>query len=139
MTSLIYGTAWKEDETRRLVGLALAAGFRAIDTANQRKHYAEAAVGDALADAYAAGIVRREDLFLQSKFTHLGGQDHRLPYDPRAPVAVQVRQSFESSLKHLHTDRLDSYVLHGPYYRGGLGPEDWEVWAASEELFQLPL
>jgi diketogulonate reductase-like aldo/keto reductase len=47
-----------------------------------------------------------------------------------------VRQSFESSLKHLHTDRLDSYVLHGPYYRGGLGPEDWEVWGAIEEQFR---
>ena len=51
LPTFIYGTAWKEDETARLVGLALAAGFRAIDTANQRKHYHEAgqpwvAVGD---------------------------------------------------------------------------------------------
>jgi hypothetical protein len=33
----LYGTAWKEDETRRLVELALRHGFRGIDTANQRK------------------------------------------------------------------------------------------------------
>ena len=37
--AFLYGTAWKEDATERLVGAALAAGFRAIDTANQRKHY----------------------------------------------------------------------------------------------------
>jgi diketogulonate reductase-like aldo/keto reductase len=38
-------------------------------------------------------------------------------------------------LAHLHTDYLDSYVLHGPYHRGGLGPEDWEVWRAIESLY----
>ena len=26
-------------------------------------------------------------------------------------------------------------MLHGPYHRGGLGPEDWEVWAAIESLY----
>ena len=45
----LYGTAWKEEETGRLVGLALRAGFRGIDTANQRRHYHEAAVGRAVA------------------------------------------------------------------------------------------
>ena len=30
----------------------------------------------------------------------------------------QVKQSFESSLAHLHTDYLDSYVLHGPITSG---------------------
>lgn len=130
----MYGTAWKEDETRRLVGEALAAGFRAIDTANQRKHYHEAAVGEALADAYSSGLVRREDLFLQTKFTHRGGQDHRLPYDEHAPVATQVKQSFASSLEHLRTDVVDAYVLHGPSTRRGLAPEDLEAWRAMEEL-----
>jgi diketogulonate reductase-like aldo/keto reductase len=130
----MYGTAWKEGETRRLVGLALAAGFRAIDTANQRKHYDECAVGDALVDAYAAGVVRRDELFLQTKFTHLGGQDHRLPYDPGAPVATQVKQSFASSLEHLRTSTLDAYILHGPSVRRALAPEDLEAWRAMEDL-----
>ena len=40
----LYGTAWKEHETQRLVELAIEQGFR-IDTANQRRHYDEAAVG----------------------------------------------------------------------------------------------
>ena len=133
-SGFMYGTAWKEDETRRLVGLALAAGFRAIDTANQRKHYDEAAVGDALSDAYASGLVRREDVLLQTKFTHRRGQDHRLPYDPKAPISTQVRQSFESSLGHLRTSTIDSYVLHGPSTKSGLAPEDMEAWRAMEEL-----
>jgi diketogulonate reductase-like aldo/keto reductase len=130
--TFMYGTAWKEDETARLVGLALAAGFRAIDTANQRKHYFEAAVGEALRAALAAGKVRREDLFLQSKFTFAGGQDHRLPYDPTAPYAVQVEESIHSSLDHLGVERLDAFVLHGPSTRRGLGPADLETWAAME-------
>src|SRR5947208_13417178 len=83
----LYGTAWKEDETRRLTGLALREGFRGIDTANQRRHYHEAAVGEAVGAAVAGGLVSRDDLFLQTKFTFRDGQDHRLPYDPTAPVA----------------------------------------------------
>src|SRR5262252_6093591 len=89
----IYGTAWKEDRTAALVEKALLAGFRAIDAANQRKHYFEAGVGEGLAAAYRAGIALRQDLFLQTKFTYQRGQDHRLPYDPSAPLAVQVSQS----------------------------------------------
>ena len=97
----LYGTAWKEDETERLTGLALRAGFRGIDTANQRRHYHEAAVGQAVAAANEQGLAARDDLFLQTKFTFVRGQDHRLPYDPGAPIPTQVEQSFASSLAHL--------------------------------------
>src|SRR4051794_7141609 len=115
----LYGTAWKEQETRRLTELALRAGFRGIDTANQRRHYHEAAVGQAVAAAIEGGLVAREEVFLQTKFTFRPGQDHRLPYDPDAPIPVQVEQSFASSLEHLGTDVVDSYVLHGPTGRSG--------------------
>src|ERR1041384_5777811 len=97
----LYGTAWKEERTPELTELALRAGFRGIDTANQRRHYFEAGVGQALAAAYSAGVVTRADLFLQTKFTYRNGQDHRLPYDPAAPLATQVEQSLSSSLQHL--------------------------------------
>ena len=132
----LYGTAWKEDETERLTTLALQSGFRGIDTANQRKHYHEAAVGKAVASAIGSGLVARDDLFLQTKFTFLDGQDHRLPYDPKAPVATQVEQSFASSLDHLGVDVIDSYVLHGPSRRDGLTPTDWEAWRAMEAIHQ---
>jgi len=130
----LYGTAWKEDATQRLTELALKQGFRGIDTANQRRHYYEAAVGQAVAASIEAGTVTRDDLFLQTKFTFRPGQDHRLPYDSDAPMAVQVEQSFASSLQHLGIEFVDSYVLHGPSSRAGLTPRDWEAWRAMEAI-----
>src|ERR1700730_14048966 len=114
LPDFLYRTAWKEDGTAGLGELALRAGFRGIDTANQRRHYFEAGVGQGLAAAYRAGVVARGDLLLQTKFTYQPGQDHRLPYDPAASLSVQVAQSMASSLDHLATDHVDSYVLHGP-------------------------
>ena len=125
----LYGTAWKEERTAPLVELALRVGFRGIDTANQRRHYFEAGVGQGLAAAYRDGVVTRADLFLQTKFTYRPGQDHRLPYDPAASLSVQVAQSLASSLEHLGTDYVDSYVLHGPSGHGW-GNADAEVWDA---------
>jgi diketogulonate reductase-like aldo/keto reductase len=130
---MMYGTAWKKAATADLVEQAINAGFRAIDTANQLKHYDEALVGEGLQRAAKLGI-GRDSLFLQTKFTSMDGQDHRLPYDPKASLTKQVAQSVESSLEHLHTDYLDSYVLHGPFGRSRLTPEDWEVWKAIEEV-----
>jgi diketogulonate reductase-like aldo/keto reductase len=132
--SFLYGTAWKELETERLTRLAIEAGFRGIDTANQRRHYHEAGVGAAIRTAIAEGLVKRDELFLQTKFTSVGGQDHRLPYDPDADEATQVGQSLASSLEHLHVERIDSYVLHGPSRRVGLAASDLAVWTAMEEL-----
>jgi diketogulonate reductase-like aldo/keto reductase len=126
----LYGTAWKEERTAALVELALRMGFRGIDTANQRRHYFEAGVGEGLAAAYRAGVVRRADLFLQTKFTYRPGQDQRLPYDPAASFSVQVAQSLASSLQHLGTDYVDSYVLHGPASGYGWTDADAEVWEA---------
>ncbi|HSE05010.1 MAG TPA: aldo/keto reductase, partial [Methylomirabilota bacterium] len=126
----LYGTAWKEERTAALVELALRTGFRGIDTANQRRHYFEAAVGQGLAAAYRAGIVTRAELFLQTKYTYRDGQDHRLPYDPEADLATQVAQSLASSLEHLGTDHVDSYVLHGPASGHGWSDEDAVVWRA---------
>jgi len=129
----LYGTAWKEDRTAALAELALRTGFRGIDTANQRRHYYEAGVGEALAAVYRAGIVTRSGLFLQTKYTYQRGQDHRLPYDPSAPLAVQVKQSLASSLEHLGTDYVDSFVLHGPASGYGWTDSDSEVWEAMRK------
>jgi diketogulonate reductase-like aldo/keto reductase len=131
---LLYGTAWKEERTQPLTELAIRQGFRGLDTANQRRHYHEAAVGRAVAAALAGGLAARGELFLQTKFTFRAGQDHRLPYDPQAPVRTQVEQSFASSLEHLGVEVIDSYLLHGPTQRTGLVAADWEAWRAMEEL-----
>src|ERR1700730_13967877 len=126
----LYGTAWKEERTEALVIEALAGGFRGIDTANQRRHYYEAGVGNAIRKSQ----LPREALFLQTKYTYAEGQDHRLPYDPAADYPTQVRQSFDSSLAHLGVEGLDSYLLHGPRTRSGLSQIDREVWRAMEDL-----
>ncbi|MGE4132382.1 MAG: aldo/keto reductase family protein [Bdellovibrionales bacterium] len=128
----IYGTAWKESATADLTYLALKTGYRAIDTANQRKHYFEAGVGEGLKKFWAESGLSRDDIFLQTKFTYSRGQDHRKPYNEQDPFRKQVQDSFASSLEHLGTDHLDSYVLHGPYYNDGLGEEDFETWTAME-------
>jgi diketogulonate reductase-like aldo/keto reductase len=129
----LYGTAWKEERTSALTELALRAGFRGIDTANQRRHYFEAGVGQGLAAAYRSGLVARADLFLQTKFTYRRGQDHRLPYDPAASLSAQVAQSVASSLEHLGTDHVDSYVLHGPSSGYDWTEADAEVWEAMKK------
>ena len=130
MKSFLDGTAWKEEATEECVAQALAAGFRGIDTANQRKHYHEAGVGRGIAKSGVA----RDELFIQTKFTYVDGQDHRLPFDPKAPIATQVAQSFAKSLEHLGVTRIDSLVLHGPSQYRGLGKHDHEAWRAMEAL-----
>jgi len=132
----LYGTAWKEEQTQRLTELALQQGFRGIDTANQRRHYHEAAVGQAIAASVKSGLVTRADVFLQTKFTFRRGQDERLPYDPEAPIPIQIEQSFASSLEHLGTERIDSYLLHGPTQRVGLTRTDWEAWRTMEAIHE---
>jgi diketogulonate reductase-like aldo/keto reductase len=111
---IIYGTAWKKADTARLVTLAIQNGFRGIDTACQPKHYDEVGVGAGVATSLREGLTRA-DLYLQTKFTSLSGQDpDRIPYDRQAPLPRQVAQSVAVSLKNLQTDYLDCVLLHSP-------------------------
>lgn len=88
----MYGTAWKKLDTSRLVTLALNNGFKGIDTACQPKHYHEPGVGDALVN------FNREEIFLQTKFTSINGQDPTsCPYDKNLPLEQQITTSFEVS------------------------------------------
>ena len=64
MPRMMYGTAWKKDQTVDLVYAAIKAGFRALDTAAQPKHYNEAGVGEGVRRAIQQGIVRRQDLWV---------------------------------------------------------------------------
>ncbi|KAI1428834.1 NADP-dependent oxidoreductase domain-containing protein [Xylaria sp. FL1777] len=120
MPRLLYGTAWKKEATGDLVFKALKAGFRGVDTAAQPRHYNETLVGAGIKEAISKGIVKREDLFIQTKFTPVGGQDlHNMPYDPKAPLDEQVHASVASSLAHFTFDDsvsayVDSLVLHSP-------------------------
>jgi diketogulonate reductase-like aldo/keto reductase len=128
---IIYGTAWKKADTAALVELALRHGFRGIDTACQPKHYHEAGVGDGVAACLSGGLTRA-DLYLQTKFTPISGQDPaRVPYDPNATLPEQVLQSFASSLENLRTPYVDCLVLHSPLSNAR---QTLEVWQAMESL-----
>ncbi|PTB79130.1 Aldo/keto reductase [Trichoderma longibrachiatum ATCC 18648] len=130
---LVYGTAWKKDQTADLVYLALKSGFRGVDTAAQPKHYDERGVGAGVKRAIKEGIIRREDLFIQTKFTSPGGQNDITPYDVNAPLVEMVHQSVQSSLEHFTIDGqepyLDSLVLHSPMETM---PETIAVWKTLE-------
>lgn len=129
---IIYGTAWKKDRTEALVEQAIGLGFRGIDTACQPKHYNEAGVGDGVAACLHRGLDRAE-LYLQSKFTSLSGQDPmQVPYDPNAGLSEQVAQSFQTSLKNLQTAYLDCLILHSPLANP---QQTMEVWQAMEQIF----
>lgn len=131
--ALIYGTAWKKERTADLVALAIHEGFRGIDTACQPKHYHEPGVGEGVAACLIDGL-NRADLYLQSKFTSLSGQDpQRVPYDPRAPLPEQVKQSFAASLRNLQTTYLDALVLHSPMETFA---QTLEVWRTMESLVE---
>ncbi|MDD5212177.1 MAG: aldo/keto reductase [Sulfuricurvum sp.] len=133
MPPLMYGTAWKKEETANLVEMAIMSGFRGIDTACQPKHYHEAGVGEALERLAGRGIARKE-LFVQTKFTPLSGQDPaRIPYDPAAPLEMQVAQSFEASKQNLRTDYIDSFVLHSPLFPYA---NLQKVWGAMEDVYR---
>ncbi|KAI0775849.1 Aldo/keto reductase [Trametes elegans] len=113
---VIYGTAWKKERTTALVVNAVLHGFRAIDTACQPKHYREDLVGAALKTLQNEHGIKREDLFIQTKYTSIDGQDRSqpLPYDPQTDIEAQIKASVQTSLSHLHTTYLDSLLLHSP-------------------------
>jgi diketogulonate reductase-like aldo/keto reductase len=131
---ILYGTAWKKDETESLVRMALCQGFRGVDTAGQPKHYDEPGVGSGVAACLRASATSndkpsREDLYLQTKFTSLSGQDPaRIPYDPKAPLGDQLRQSCDASRRNLRTHYLDALLLHSPLPNAGQTLEVWQAW-----------
>lgn len=128
MPPMIYGTAWKTERTAGLVSQAIAAGFRGIDVACQPKHYNEPGVGEALSQVFASGAIKREELFLQTKYTAIGGQDPaRVPYDVSAPIEQQVEQSLACSLRNLGVSYIDSVLLHSPLPTHALTMRAWRV------------
>lgn len=132
MPSLIYGCAWKKDKTADLVTKAVKYGFRGIDTACQPKHYNEAGVGEALQRLASEGITRK-DLYIQTKFTPLNGQDPlNIPYDKRASLSEQVAQSFEVSKKNLNVSYLDGWILHSPLENLD---RTMVAWQAMEQIY----
>ncbi|KAE8549112.1 hypothetical protein EYB25_007627 [Talaromyces marneffei] len=142
MPTLIYGTAWKKDRSAELVYTALKTGFRAVDTAAQPKHYREDLVGDGVRRAIAEGIVKREDLYIQTKYTPVSGQNpHDMPYDGSLSITDQVKASIHSSLQNFRIAKddlnavngtyIDTLVLHSPL---PTIVQTMEAWVAAESF-----
>jgi diketogulonate reductase-like aldo/keto reductase len=131
--ALIYGTAWKKEDTAKFVEEAFLNGFRGVDTACQPKHYKEELVGQGILKAYENGL-KREDIFIQTKFTPIEGQDkNNIPYEIESSLEEQIKCSFEVSKKNLGTDFIDSYVLHSPIFPGARLKKAWKV---MEEFYR---
>ncbi|CAL4971746.1 unnamed protein product [Urochloa decumbens] len=91
---------WRMENTavRGLIHAAIRNGYRHFDCA--AKYQNEAEVGDALAEAFQTGLVKREDLFITTK---LWNSDHG-----------HVIEACKDSLKKLKLDYLDLYLVHFP-------------------------
>jgi alcohol dehydrogenase (NADP+) len=117
MPALGLGT-WKSEpeQVYEAVRAALEIGYRHIDCAAIYQNEEE--VGRALSDAFDAGDVKREEVWITSKLWN----DSHLPED--------VRPAIETSLNKLQLDYLDLYLIHWPVaLRNGTllpsGPEDF--------------
>ena len=98
---LMYGTAWKEDRTQALVLKAIATGFRAFDTANQRKHYVEEEVGAAVRSAIGSGTSYKQQIFFFRQSLHISGA--RITASHMILIAISPRKCASLSLAPLST------------------------------------
>lgn len=101
MPAVGLGT-WKSPlgKTKDAVVHAIKSGYRMIDTANDYGNEHE--VGQAIKECIDSGIVKREDLFIQSK---LWNTNHRREH---------VKADLVATLEDLQLDYIDSFVIHWP-------------------------
>lgn len=90
-----------QNATKQATRAALEAGFRHLDCAERYRN--EAAVGEAIQDAFKAGTLRREDLFVTTK---LWNTNHR---------PERVKPAFDASCRRLQLDTIDCYIVHTPF------------------------
>jgi len=88
-------------DTKQATRTALGVGFRHLDCAERYGN--EEAVGDAMREAFEAGTLQREDLFVTTK---LWNSNHR---------PERVRPAFDASRRRLQVDYLDCYLIHTPF------------------------
>jgi diketogulonate reductase-like aldo/keto reductase len=87
--------------TKQATRVALEAGFRHLDCAERYRN--EAAVGEAIQEAFTAGTLLRQDLFVTTK---LWNTNHR---------SERVRPAFDASRRRLQLDYIDCYIIHTPF------------------------
>lgn len=123
----------QDKEVASVVKHAISIGYRLIDTSDDYRN--EDGIGIGCANAIREGMVKREDLFLQTKLS----DNNSYSLEPlannyfslnsmfmkRHSVEEIVREKVETSLRNLRTDYLDSLLIHLPYV--GFYEEIWEV------------
>jgi diketogulonate reductase-like aldo/keto reductase len=87
--------------TKQATRTALEVGFRHLDCAERYRN--EEAVGDAIQEAFKAGVLRREELFVTTK---LWNTNHR---------PERVKPAFDASCRRLQVDYVDCYIIHTPF------------------------
>jgi alcohol dehydrogenase (NADP+) len=87
--------------TKQATRAALETGFRHLDCAERYRNEEE--VGDAIQEAFKAGTLRREDLFVTTK---LWNTNHR---------PERVKPAFDASRRRLQLDYIDCYLIHTPF------------------------
>jgi len=129
--TVIYNTIDLKGDTDVLVGSALEVGLRSFDCANFPKRYREDLVGKAINEKIKKGLISRNTVYIQSKFTPAVLQTTDCPYNVNASIYDQVISSVDRSLLNLKTEYLDALILHYPYPDFS---DTMEAWLALEDL-----
>jgi alcohol dehydrogenase (NADP+) len=125
MPILGLGT-WKSrpGEVYNAIRKAIEIGYRHFDCA--RIYDNEEEIGQALADAIAAGEVKRTDLWITSKLWNDAHAEH------------DVRRALERALTDLKLDYLDLYLVHWPIaFEPQIDPATSEIIFAPEGKYPM--
>lgn len=108
------------EECVRVIREAINLGYRHIDTASIYENEEE--VGQAIAEAIAAGDVSREELFITTKVWN------------DCHGAEKASASFQDSLRRLRLDYIDLFLVHWPCPQQNLFVETFEAIAKIQGL-----
>ena len=133
--AFLYGTAWKEERTEALTRGRAGRGL-------SRHRYRQPAPALRGSGGRQRGESRDRRGSLRSRRRCSCKPSSRTARDrttgsptiPRPTRRCRSSSRSRARSSHLHTDYLDSYVLHGPSTRRGIAAEDWSVWRAMEAL-----
>ena len=124
---------FQKEEMCQLIENAVAVGYRLFDTSDDYR--GETGIGMAVERLTKSGRIKRESLFLQTKISANGSYvneplsgvyfNRYSPFMQKHSVAELVREKSTYSLREMHTEYLDSLLIHLPYE--DYFPDIWET------------